>query len=365
MQITQNHLGMLAELTVAADVDARDHCVVVVKGTFEADAGGELHLAGVQCPLVGADEHHGSPDSSSPRYECDFAPYKPLTDVIVVGKAVAPKGQLTSRLPVRLEIDGRCKDLVVYGDREWIAGLRGLTPSEPRPLDEVPLTFERAWGGLDAGGDPQRLAVEERNPVGVGFHPYAASDEIEGRPVPNIELMDQPIRSPRERYVPAGYGCIGRSWLPRRRFAGTYDERWREERAPFLPEDFDQRYFQCAPPDQQLPHFKGGEQLRCVNMAEEVVSYSMPVLDVRITFRFASRDIERRAVLDTVTLEPHLRRALLVWRASVPLGKRLTQLREVIVGTPPAQPSGLKGYHHGKPVFAGLDAAIRWLRRRR
>lgn len=41
---------------------------------------------------------------------------------------------------------------------------------------------------------------------------------------------------------------MGRSWQPRLRYAGTYDQHWMDERLPFLPEDFDLRYFQSAPP---------------------------------------------------------------------------------------------------------------------
>src|SRR5262245_30666457 len=107
MQIVQNHLGMLAQLGVAADADARDHCVVVVKGTFQTNARGELRLAHEQQPILGADEHYGSPESTSIRYECEFALHKPFTDVVVVGKAVAPKGQPVSRIPVRLEIEAQ------------------------------------------------------------------------------------------------------------------------------------------------------------------------------------------------------------------------------------------------------------------
>ena len=49
--------------------------------------------------------------------------------------------------------------------------------------------------------------------------------------------------------TPACLAPIAPSWLPRRAFAGTYDERWQRARAPYLPDDFDPRFFQCAAPE--------------------------------------------------------------------------------------------------------------------
>ncbi|HYO65317.1 MAG TPA: hypothetical protein VEU33_04485 [Archangium sp.] len=57
MQITLNTTGMQAGISVAADKDARDYCVVVVKGTFETNPRGEMTLAREQRTLVAADEH--------------------------------------------------------------------------------------------------------------------------------------------------------------------------------------------------------------------------------------------------------------------------------------------------------------------
>jgi len=37
-------------------------------------------------------------------------------------------------------------------------------------------------------------------------------------------------------------------------YSGTYDEAWQRDMAPLLPEDFDEQFFQRAPPDQQIPY---------------------------------------------------------------------------------------------------------------
>src|SRR4051812_46714942 len=128
MQIALNMTGMQAGLCVATDKEARDICVVVVKGTFKTSAHGKMTLAREQRPLGAADEHHGDPATTSIRYECDFALEKPLTDVIVVGKAVSPSGQRVKQLGVRLEVQGQKKDLLVLGERHWARSLGRVFP---------------------------------------------------------------------------------------------------------------------------------------------------------------------------------------------------------------------------------------------
>lgn len=330
MHIVANTTGMQAGIAVVADKDARDHCVVAVKGTFVTDANGVLTLADEQKPLLTADEHYGDPAASSVRYECDYALEKPLTDVLVVGKAMPPPGQQVRELTVRLDVQGKAKDLTVYGERRWVRSLGGMIPTDPLPFHEMPLTFERAFGGSDDSRGADRVAVEQRNFSGVGFHPHRGAAQLVGRALPNIERPRQLIGAPSDKPEPIGFGVVGRSWQPRIGFAGTYDARWRDERAPFLPADFDLLFYQCAPKDQQFPHFRGGEKIRCVQMAEQrVVTYVMPRLRIPVLFRFVNEEITREGVLDTVTLEPHLGLTTLVWRAKVPLRKKLTALQQI------------------------------------
>lgn len=366
MQITQNSTGMPAAVTVAADKDARDYCVVVVKGTFDTSPTGSMKLASEQAPFVHADEHYGDPETTSIRYESDFALFKPLTDVVVVGKAVAPHGRPTEELPVRLEVQGSHKDAIVVGERRWVHAAGGLVSTRPIPFTEMPLTFDRAFGGMDDTGGPGKGAAEPRNLVGVGFHSQRSHQEIHGTALPNVEDPRQRIQSHRDRPTPVGFGFVGRSWKPRSSFAGIYDQHWLDEVCPFLPESFDHRYFQGAPADQQFPHFNGGEIIRCVHMAESpVVRYDIPTLRVPVEFCFFDGDVSVPSILDTVVLEPHLGRAILCWRARIALGKKLDDLREIRVGPMPSKDDGFIGYRRGKPLFDGLASTLRWLARRR
>jgi hypothetical protein len=365
MQLTSNTTGMEAGLAVVADKHARDHCVVVVKGTFLAGASDEPRLSLEQQALVQTDEHHGDPATTSIRLESEFALEKPFTDVVVVGKAVAPTKEPVTTLRVRLEVEGRSKDAAVTGPRRWVRAMGGLVASPPVPFTELPLVYEHAFGGTDDSRGPTAVAAELRNLVGVGFHPHRDAKSIDGLPLPCIEHPAHLMSSVRDRPPPIGYGYVGRGWQPRVAHAGTYDQRWLDEVCPFLPADFDPRYHQGAPPDQWFPLFQGGEKIRCVHMARApVVEYRIPRIRLPVRFRFADRNEEKHGRLDTVILEPDLGRMQLVWRASVPLGKKLVLLREIEVGERPFRETDhYLGARRGKPAFRGVEATLRWLRK--
>ena len=358
---------MAAGLCLVADTEARDHCVVVVKGTFVADRKGILSLHSEQEPVVHADEHYGDPETTPVRRECEFALRKPVVDVLVDGFAIPPGGKQVRDLSVALELGGKKKVAVVYGDRRWIRTAGSLAPSSPALFDSVPLTFDRAFGGIDDSKGPGAGKAERRNLCGVGFHPNRPQAEVEALPVPNLQRPGEPISSPRQRLTPIGFGCIGRAWTPRVDHAGTYGQAWLDNVAPFLPPDFDERYYQCAPLDQQLPRLAGGEVIRCVHMNEEhpVVSYVVPSGGVPVGFEFVDERRRANGVLDTVILQPHLRLAHLIWRASTPMGKRIHDLHGIRVGPTPTDAEGLQGYRAGKPVFRSLGEAVRWLAKHR
>nr|WP_321400688.1 DUF2169 domain-containing protein [uncultured Desulfobacter sp.] len=365
MQIESNTTGMEAELTLIADKDARDQCVVVVKGTFTVDALGQLTLADTQKPLVYADEHYGDPGTTSIRYECDFALEKPFTDVLVVGKAVSPKGVPVQHLSCALEVQGRVKKLIVFGDRYWMRRFGLLTPSPAKKFTEMPITYDGAFGGMDDSKGTPKIAVEPENLAGIGFHRYRSAKEIDGTPLPNVERPGKLISSAHDKPEPIGYGCISRNAKQRVQFAGTYDQHWLDNVCPFLPEDFDSRYFQSAPIDQQFPTFTGGEHIRCQHMSiDSTVTYIIPKMDIPVRYNFIDRTEKRFGVLDTVILEPHDKVAILIWRTKVPVGKKLNMLRTVEIGEPLQMgDDGIIGQKNGKPHFKHLNTAIKWIQK--
>ncbi|QRK07336.1 DUF2169 domain-containing protein [Archangium violaceum] len=368
MQISENTTGMSAGLTVATDAQAREHCVVAVKGTFRMDGRGEPRLADVQRPVAYTDEHHGAPEMTSLLRENDFALTKPLVDLLVLGHAVAPHGRATEAMLVRVEMPGRQKDLRVTGDRYWDKGLMGMKATPPKPFVRMPLRYEFAFGGVDTSHpEPKHHGAELRNPVGRGFRQNPRAADAVGTPLPNLEHPRHFLDSWDGKTVPVGLGPVGRGWQPRLAHAGTYDERWLAEDYPFLPRDFNPRYFQCAPEDQQLPALRGGEVFRCLGLTESGPwTVTVPRLQVPIAFRFPNSWVSTEARMDTVLLDVDAREVVVTWRASVPLAKKLSHLREVQVGP---RPSSTRGepvtYRRGKPYFRGLGSLVAWMRRMR
>jgi hypothetical protein len=222
----------------------------------------------------------------------------------------------------------------------------------------------------DQHPDAGRRGAELRNLVGRGYWRGADRSRIEGAPLPNVEHPLHPLRSPGDTPPPAGFGVIGRGWQPRLGYAGTYDQRWLDEKFPFLPDDFDPLHFQSAPADQQVTALRGGETIRCTNLTPEgVLETKVPAREVPVTFVFRDRREKAEARLDTLLIEPDRRRMMLTWRASVPLGRKLAALREVIVGKEQASPSRrvtpetAGALPRGvKPHFASIEELIAWRR---
>lgn len=73
-------------------------------------------------------------------------------------------------------------------------------------------------------------------------------------------------------FTPAGFGFVGRSWLPRISYAGTYDQKWLDEQHPYPPFDMDYRYWNGAPEDQQIERFNPVSKLELWNLTHPNLS---------------------------------------------------------------------------------------------
>jgi len=366
MIISANTTGKNAALTFMTDNQAQEYCVVVVKGTFHTDNAGRLSLCDTQRPLYFTDIHIGDPESTPILYGTDFTLMKPYAEVLVVGNACAVKDKPVKRIVASLQIGRNVKQLEVIGDRYWMTVGGELIPSDPMPFTRIPLTYDRTFGGFDDTDGESGVAVVPENPCGTGFNPKRVKIDVEGTRLPNISLPGETLRHFRGTMTPIGIGVIGRHWQPRASFAGTYDQHWLDHITPFLPADFDTRYFMNSTPDQWCPYFKGGEIIRCVNMSlQQTVSYAIPEAELAISFHFDNRIVRQNAVLDTVVLEPHRQLAMLTWRASQPVGKKLLRLKEIKIGQQPAQSAGNgRRMRNGKPYFSNLGSAVAWLQSR-
>jgi len=336
-----NATRMVAGFNLGVEPSGRELLVVVAKGTFRIpppDAPDGIVLHEAQLPLVMADTFTGAPGLSAPVYEVDFAPRKPRCDILLLGSAYAPGGRPTSRVEVGLRVGNWSKTFAVVGPRQWECGMAGVGSTPPGVFVRRPISYDVAFGGVDLlHEDPAQHAAFMANPVGRGFHRHMRVEWVEGRPLPATEEIDHAVRAPDGNYRPMALGPVGRGWDPRHRFAGTYDDAWRQKHFPFLPPDFDEQYFQAAPLDQQVPldHFRNGpvEVLMANLTPDGLTRLTIPhlVAPVHVFTRDGERE-DHTATLDTVVIEPDEGRFSLTWRMTRPLKKDIFEVAQVMVG---------------------------------
>ena len=332
------------------DQHGRGQVVCVVKASYAWNNQGLATPLPDPLPIVDADVYAGEPGLSGLIHAVDLSPAKPHVDVLLAGDIVF--GAPTKEADVVLEVGRRLRKTVrVFGDRHWLPGVAAeAVPSRPQPTTRVPIAWERSFGGTDPN-DPS--CIERRNPAGSGLRRQAK--DLIGHPVPNFEDPAQALRSSKHRSEPRGFGPVAPHWLPRSKLAGTFDERWQNERRPLLPEDFDPAFFNVAPLDQQLERFQPGEEVRLTSMTPGGRErFFLPDFNVPVTFVTEKLVHETAVEVDTVLIYPERKQLSLLARASFSPRPTILSLRQIIVGV--ATPGRRKAIQLGK-IYADWRAA--------
>lgn len=179
----------------------------------------------------------------------DYWPFKPETDVVVVGSAHTPEHRPLRALDVSVEVGDRVKRVRAMGLRQ-VSWRDGETPRFPDPdtFVEIPLSYGNAYGGVDARvTDPSREStvipggpltdhpgMYPRNPFGRG---YVVSPE--GAESVDLPFLEDPsdLLTP-ERFItrdparwhlqpsPAGLGWIHPWMFPRGLFFDVSADAW-------------------------------------------------------------------------------------------------------------------------------------------
>lgn len=334
-----NQTGYLHQLTMGMDKAAHEYVVVVIKGTFDfpETPGGPVRRSAEQEPLVMADIPTGVPGYSATLWETDFAFRKPRCDVIANGCAYAPGGRPAERVTVGIKLGTWQKAFEVVGTREWRARGPLFMATAPQPFVRQHFSYDTAWGGTDRLDPEDKLpASYGSNPVGTGWARTRNQHFIPGLRLPNTQAIGEEVRSPFGDYRPMSFGPKGRGWPGRIEYGGTYDDNWTKNIFPFLPPDFDERYFQMAPPDQQIDNPRGGEEVVLVNLTPKGrESFRLPPAALPITlFKGAQKAHETELYPDTVLFDPENRRFSLVWRVSQRIHRTILDFSECWVGPP-------------------------------
>ena len=341
MQIDYQGFGT-AGFSVGLEPSGREHMIVVIKRAlaFPEEDGGVCTWSEGDVELVMADEFTGEPGFSAVVREADFALKKQLCDVTLTGFAHTPGGRPMERLRVGLAIGPIAKAIDMVGNRVWEPLVMSAEPSETEPFTSLPISYDYAFGGIDDLYEDEDLHhAYLPNPVGRGWYRFRNRSLLEGKPLPNCEAPGEETEVPWEDYTPASFGPIGRAWPGRAELAGTYDDEWVADVFPFLPDDFDERYYQCAPPDQRMPHAVGAEEIKLQHVvpdAPPLVTMTLPDLSMPVVFVHKRKgDIEVQTVTDTIEIEPELRRISIVSRATLPIDRDIFEVSKIIAGKRP------------------------------
>jgi hypothetical protein len=235
---------------------------VIVKGTFNLPERGkaEASVPDEQVEIVMADEYWGQPGKSPTKLESDLAPFKPGTDVILLGSARAFDGRPARSFDVSIAIGTKSKKRSFY---YW-------SKRNDLPLHTIDWRLNQ---------EKEKWEVQKAPKDGFGFFPKVTA--------------------------------------PRVHYAGTYDAHWQKTECPFLPKDFDHRFFQAAYPDLIChPQLRGNEYVRVTGMSPgSGIEAVLPGIGIEIEAFIKKDRVKASPNPDTVVVEPTERRVVLVWRA--------------------------------------------------
>lgn len=129
----------------------RMFAVVAVKGTYRIPTG-ELD---VDAPYALSNTDQPTELGTLPK---DMVPWKKSVDVYVLGKARSERP--VESLACSVSVGPLQRSFRVVGDRVWQRTPEGLVPSRPQPFTEMPVTWERAFGGV--AGEQRPPSVQSR-----------------------------------------------------------------------------------------------------------------------------------------------------------------------------------------------------------
>ena len=326
------------------------HCMVVVaKATYtlpqNKDEVPTLLDEDKQVKIYPADVYTGEPGESAILYENDFAPFKPKCDVILNGSAYAYPDKEVTECIVQLKVADIDKSFKVIGKRVWEKHGSDLSISEPTPFSTQVISLDVAYGGYDfdpekPSQDDENYVAFDANPVGQGFAPYHDDENLEGKLLAQTQEIEVSATDTqgKETYIPQSFGVMPRHTYPRYTLGGTYDKHWAEEISPFLPDDFDEAYYQSVGEEQQMAYVEGGEKVYLKGLTlQGESSFTLPTQEVSMEVIRSNGNREVLSpVVDTLIIEPDEKRFTMLSRAKITLKRSIHEVDTIIVGTPDA-----------------------------
>ncbi len=329
--ITNNKTPYMVEAMVSYDKSV----FTVVKATYSFSTDGIIKIADTQKPLCYGDEYTGDPGKSSIKYTSDIVQEKKGSDIALIGHAYTPDNTYMTKIDTALQVGKTLKNIRVSGDRFWKWSSLGISKTRPLPFKKMPLVYERAFGGSDRSDkNEKKHGYSYENPVGTGLTKSKNKAAINEKQLPNLEYHNSEQKKWNDNPIPACYGFIAPHWAPRVKKAGTFDEDWKQNRMPLMPEDFDISFYNAASPGLVVEDgLKGTEQIILVNLhpENEKVSFNLPGINITTAYIFEDQTYKPAVVLDTLLIEPDENVFTMVWRSKMVDRGRLRELKQVNV----------------------------------
>lgn len=341
--------GYLYMILPAHDDHSQEILSVLVKRTYDIKNGEVCIPSNDQMDFVISDVYYNKDDliNTNCKFESDLVPYKLATDVVLLGKAHAIDGYPVEMINVTLEIGLHQKTIKVIGDRYCkCRAFRDPLFSDPQPFTTMNLSYDRAYGGIDAFSQEGQVLSYPRNPIGRGFVIKRRKECVEGLKLPNLEdpnylltpsnLIIEDIKNWERQPLPQGFSWYGRNWHPRISYFGImpehkeYYDKTREEAIKYIPDDqaenfkkvnpsiMDFRFFNGASLGLILSDIKGDENIRLVGMDNNgSFTFRLPEKMPKIMIDIGEGVQKPKTVLQTVCIMKEENKLYMVWRGAI------------------------------------------------
>ncbi len=317
-----NQSGWAAGLYEDWNSNLEPQLTVVFKSTFQFDQNGKLEPLPDEV-LIEADQHTGDPEKTGLLEASEIAPFKQGSEFYLYGTARPERDKMTAmEVGVGIYFNEKSqwkKVLRVFGERKWAKTMVNYIHDEPGHVEEIPLSYEYAFGGANPNDDDD---VYEANPIGIGYNSdqrHLLSDQL-----PRIELGPNFMMTPMQKLTPAGFAPLPVFWEPRASDTGAPSEDPMENGGCPYTKDAKACLHNVASIDQRFSKpFTGGEVLHLRGLLAEVshkktVQVVLPELHPQLYTIIHDEANTLSPICDTVVVDTDKKTLSMIYRIGIP-----------------------------------------------
>jgi len=322
MQLWQlsNNTPFAAHARFLRDHTSATHWCVWIKANFLVDQDGKvIWQKDIRSDLLITPHTTEIEGNSIILQESDLVLEKSATDITLSGYAVCPPASDPPFL-VSVSVDQWQKILQVNSHKVW-RRMRGSQTLKQMHKEKIHIGWQNTFGGSVKSDDKE--FVFEENPIGKGF--VAEGDLPDEVVMPCLSYPGEDHARPSRSGRPASLLPVPKSWMPRRSFAGTYDQKWSKLRSPILPKDFNTEFYHSTTADQRFHgYIAGGEVVRLKNIhwhnEASAPPFKLPHFVFNVKIRFDGEWIDMTMKAHSLHIEPSEAKFSLTWGGSMPIG---------------------------------------------